>query len=358
MNKMAGEDDPPAPQPPQQQQRQQQQQAAGGAVQAQPPRGLRPDSFLPRKFDGTNRESTSSHYAQYEDYVLEHELDPATAIRRFRLTLSGEARDWISGKTFRSLKELKDGFISYFSGEHSKEARRHKWEEITLRKNESVEGFLSRLRPLAERLRKDEEDIQEKLTDCLKPHLEKQTLDAIVLMADGDLDQTIKLAQKSLDRKGMKEAREVTFASKEEVIVEPQEDKLDKLSKTMETLCIAQAEMKTKLENYENRGRSRQRRRSDSRSRSRNRRDSRDRSWNGRRRDRSWNNENDRRDAGQGRRDSRRDSRSRSRGRSESKDDRVCTWCFKKGHLIDRCFALEREKERRRAKYEKGDQDF
>ncbi len=98
---------------------------------------LRADSFLPCKFDGKKGDLASSHFSQYEDYVDKKGLNVQTAIyRRFRLTLTGEARDWLSGKAFITIAELKNNFVSYFDGEHTKEARRLKWQELAFRTNE------------------------------------------------------------------------------------------------------------------------------------------------------------------------------------------------------------------------------
>ncbi len=61
-------------------------------------------------------------------------------------------------------------------------------------------------------MRKTDDDIQDKLLDCLKGKVEKQTLDALVLMCDGDLQETAKMAQRAIDRSKSATVKEVTFA--------------------------------------------------------------------------------------------------------------------------------------------------
>lgn len=214
---------------------------------------LRADAFFPQIYNGLDPEKAERHLKKYWDYVHEHNLikdnDHSTAIRRFTLSVDGPARDWLSGKVFNKLEDLEKAFVSHFSGLHSKEAERLRWKEIRMKNNEAVETFVStKLRNLAKRMQKSEDDIQEKLMDCLEQHLPTATLQNISLLSEGDLTKTIQMAQKMLDQK-QSTKNEVTFTIAESST----QQNIDKLVKSVEQLCLAQ-------EKWQNRGRERYRR--------------------------------------------------------------------------------------------------
>ena len=88
--------------------------------------------------------------------------------------------------------------------------------------------------------------------DIPKGKIEKQTLDALVLMCEGDLQEIAKMAQRAIDRTKNTTVKEVTFAVQEE---KTKGDEFEKLTEKLDMLCLAQGNMEKKMEKME-RGRS------------------------------------------------------------------------------------------------------
>ena len=63
---------------------------------------LRQNDFLPKPFLGLKDSNPRSHFLSYEDYCNIHELNDANKLARFKLTLGGEARQWLEGKNFQN----------------------------------------------------------------------------------------------------------------------------------------------------------------------------------------------------------------------------------------------------------------
>ncbi len=105
------------------------------------------------------------------------------------MTLSGVARKWIVGKQFPNPDALRDAFITYFIGIHSREGGLTAWAKIALNNGEAIEAFVTRIRPLAERIGKGDPDIQEKVYE-----IQPEEISEHVELAGGDLAATIETA--------------------------------------------------------------------------------------------------------------------------------------------------------------------
>ena len=109
---------------------------------------LRQNDFLPTSFNGT--QNARSHFLSYEDYCTIHDLQEPDRIARFKLTLSGEARQWIEGKQFATFQEMKNQFIRYFTGAHTNLGTTAQFRNLKYIPGETLEKYASRIRALAE----------------------------------------------------------------------------------------------------------------------------------------------------------------------------------------------------------------
>ena len=191
---------------------------------------LRLGDFFPRKFDGGGGDSPLAHWLQYEDYCGVHDVEADVRLTRFRMTLSGQARLWMEGKQFEDLNDLKRRFLEHFSGVHSREASVAAFRSIVYKPGESMDAYLDRIKPLAERLGYQDELVKDQFLHGL-PHDVK----VAVSMANCDtVADMVVAAQRFSDlQAGRVSVREVTFAVGEADAVQSQ---IEILREDMRTL--------------------------------------------------------------------------------------------------------------------------
>ncbi len=303
----------------------------------------RPDAFLPQRYNGSDPALAAPHWYSFIDYCEMHQLNDQQKLARFKVTLQGRARNWLQGKVFPNVDAMRNAFIEHYSGIYSREGGKTLWKGLTLQDGESIEAFVARIKPLAERLNKDDDDVQEKIYDVLPDELSEQ-----VEMAGGTLANTIQLAQRRLDIKAKKKAtvKEVTFRAAEADV-----------RQQMEYLALTN-------DRYSDRGRSPRRsgrspeRWGRRRSQDRWRNFSKDRSYS---KDRSSTSEYSKErsytpDRRRGRSSGRSRTPDRRRGRSATPGG-VCDYCGKGGHAYRDCYTLENDMAEKRSKRLAEDKD-
>lgn len=152
---------------------------------------------MPPKFNAEPTESASQHWLAFEDYVAEHELDEATTIKRFRLTLGKDARWWYEANKaqFQTVVALRSAFKERYSKQTPRSEHVRAFRAISLRPGEKLAAFRNRLDIAAGKANvKDEEDILiqfiEAMPAHMRPHLRAQghkTLQAAMGMAQAYL---------------------------------------------------------------------------------------------------------------------------------------------------------------------------
>ena len=110
---------------------------------------LRQNDFLPKPFFGLKDSNPRSHFLSYEDYCNIHELNDADKLARFKLTLGGEARQWLEGKQFQNFQDMKNQFIRYFTGAHTQMGTTAQFRQAKYRPGETIEKYGERIRSLA-----------------------------------------------------------------------------------------------------------------------------------------------------------------------------------------------------------------
>ena len=189
-----------------------QQQQQPPQPQQPPPPQLRVTDYLPKRFSGEGTQSPLAHWLQFADYLQIHAVPAPQQVNRFKLTLSGDARLWFEGKAFNDLNALKNSFIEHFSGYHSREGSLAAFRSIKWKHGEAMETYLGRLRPLAERLGYDNDQIRDQFIEGL-PHDVKVS---VVMARCGDLNTLVETAQKYIDLI-KSHPKEVSFSHTEEI---------------------------------------------------------------------------------------------------------------------------------------------
>lgn len=280
-------------------------------------RFIRTEAFFPPKFWGKKDEDAEAHWSSFTDYLNQHpELngDWPTTFGRFKSSLAGAARKWLGDRQFADAEALSTAFIQKFNGIYSREGGRMKWTDATMLPEEPVEAYVERLRTIANVLNKGEEDIQEKLYTSLPEEVAERAE-----MEGGDLENTIRVAQRMLDIKSRKRntIKEVSFVQTDVSQVVREE-----LAKQLESVRIAYGQP---------RGRQSRRR---SRSRSFSRSNSRGRDSEG--------------NKGRGYEKGRQRSNSREGRRSATPGKIICDHCSIAGHGWRDCYRLIEEMKEKR----------
>ena len=90
---------------------------------------------------------------KYIDYLNKQNIENNDErISTFKLTLEDEAREWVEGKVFQNLDDLKTRFLTRFSGLQSRDACIAALRLAELSPGETVEDFVRRLRVIIESL--------------------------------------------------------------------------------------------------------------------------------------------------------------------------------------------------------------
>lgn len=147
------------------------------------------------KFAGNPNENPNAHWLEWEDYCELYNLDQREQVLRFKYTLTGNAREWISVKVFRNPGELKESFISYFSGYTSRESAIEAFRGAKWQQGECVERFANKLTKLGRRLNLNDELIREQFLDGFP--LDMKT--AIIMSGAADLNAMKVKAQRYAD---------------------------------------------------------------------------------------------------------------------------------------------------------------
>ena len=284
----------------------------------------RPSDFLPqKKFGGRPGEDAYSHILEYEYYCRAQNLNAQAQLARFGGTLTGQALIWLDGQNFHGYNELREAFLTYFSGIHSREGAVEQWKTTIYTPGESIDQYLVRLRRLAQRLNYNNELIKDQFLAGLPANIRVNAA-----INGGNLNEVAQRAQRYI---------EMTSGSQANVT--------SGITFQMTDLQMALERINVLEEKFGYRGRTERRAQTPGRS-GENRSSSRDRDRRNRERSRS----RDRRPYKEQDRRDRSKSFDRRRERSKSRDRRSCFWCFEEGHQILQCDGFKAYMKKRNSK--------
>lgn len=197
---------------------------------------LRRSDFFPSKFSGSQNQNPYAHWLAFDDYADLHQLNNNQRLDEFKRTLEGQARLWIENKQFANIALLRASFIEHFSGVHSREACVKLLRNTTYKVGESMEEYLGRIRPIAERLGYNNDLILDQFKEGL-PHDIKM---AVSMSRVVNLQDTVDAAQRYVDLQGGK-SKEVSFtfaSSDSEQELSKLQDVVSSLSDEVKQLSI------------------------------------------------------------------------------------------------------------------------
>ena len=318
------------------------------------------NDLFPRLFTGEQGENPFSHWLKWEDYSDSHQLPNQQKIDQFKNTLNGEAREWISGKVFGNVNELKDQFTQFFSGQSSREASKETFRSLKYSATETLARFAQRVQRSAERLQIDNEGVIEQFLRGLAYEMRR----SVVLSNAVTLVEMVRAGERYEQME--REKQNVSFHSTPQVYAARYDGDLDKkfekVLDCLQSMAISQERFFSMQQQVREYKEFRSRGRSDSRDRfakhgSRARSESGDRySKFPRNRDRStsrnrgdrFRSSNDRSSSREGRssmRNQYRDSRNKSPYPNSPKRGNIerdeCGFCRKFGHGQDNCYKLQ-----------------
>jgi hypothetical protein len=260
---------------------------------------------------------------------------------QFKLSLTGEARDWIANKQFQNADELKGAFTLYFSGLLSREASMEAFRALKWSPSESIEKYMKKLCRLAGTLNLGQEILKEQFLNGLPFNMKM----FIIMSGAGNLQDLTAKAQRYADL--MKEKQQSSVSLGEAFAVQREREDIEQLSVCIKDLALNQDRIMTMMAKSMERREDRFRHRSQSRDR---------RNYSRGSRDTSRGRQEYSRDSSRGRREQRHMSQERFRNSSRSSDRSrirdqtphrqrdnsqiVCNFCEKKGHTWRQCHML------------------
>ena len=307
-------------------------------------------------FDGVGRNSAKIHWLLFEDYLTETEVDDALKIAKFRITLSGDPREWYEDNkaSFTSIAILKTLFLNEYSPEESRAEYLRQLQTIKMGDKENLLDYKKRVFRTAVKAKlKDDADLITTqfvagLPDSIRNHVRSRR--------DESLDDAYKTAQAVMVEKP-------TVVTPDSLLVAQRDRKYDLLSTGSDIDALADRVHKLmyvgdrgrQTSNSRSRpydgGRYRSQSRSASRSHSRGRHDRRGRDQTPRR----GRDQTPRRDRNTSK--GSKDRRVSFRGKSRSPSPGPCYYCGQHGHLADSCHLLKKHLREGRVTVQK-DQNF
>ncbi len=312
---------------------------------------IRASEFFSSKFAGNTGDCPNAHWCNFKDYCFHQNLQLNNLVNRFKTSLSGQARLWIEGKVFANLNDMKQQFLSNFSGMLTQEGTTKMFRKITYIKGETIEKYLTKIKLIANQLNYNDDLVKDQFITGLPENI------AIAASMSGaqNLNQLVPAAQRYQDMTEQKEVRFSLTAMNNLSIHESVEDQARSDSRS-DGYNRSKYDSQAKHRQYS-------RDRYDNRNPNRDRYDNRDLS-----RDR-YDNRNHGRDRYYHRDRTRSSSRGRqsyrsSRGRSPTPNrqtnnrqrttDRNCDYCGIKGHLWRQCRKLQGDIRDGKVKQEQG----
>ncbi len=194
--------------------------------------------FFPPRFNGKGNSDPLAHWLSWDDYSTAHKLSDADKIEKFKISLVDTARLWINNQEFANPNALKTAFFNHFSGVHSRDGALELWEKAAWIKPEAIATFLARIKSIDERLDYNDRQIQDKFILGLP-----QDIKIHAVMADGNLADTVKTAQKHADMTHQNSAlgtKEMSFVSRDvQFKTTGVEEKIDKIEGMLEKVSFA-----------------------------------------------------------------------------------------------------------------------
>ena len=168
-----------------------------GQIGQNPVGHIWPSDFLPARFSGEKNENARAHFMLYEDYLTLQNIPPddPARVQRFASTLSGPAHIWFTDHDFADFNALRNQFLSYFCGMHTREASARQFRLIKYHPGMTVGEYLSEIRACAERLGYGQDMIRDQFLAGLPNALQIQ----LALQGDRPVLELVQKAQRYLD---------------------------------------------------------------------------------------------------------------------------------------------------------------
>ncbi len=174
---------------------------------------IRDSEFFPPKFAGNTGDCPNAHWCNFEDYCFYQNLQLNNLqagqlnnlVNRFKTSLSGQARLWIEGNVFANSNDMKQQFVSNFSGMLTLEGTPKMFRKITYIKGETMEKYLTKIKLIANHLNYNDDLVKDQFITGLPENI------AIAASMSGaqNLNQLVQAAQHYQD---MTEQKEVGFS--------------------------------------------------------------------------------------------------------------------------------------------------
>ena len=244
---------PPGPVPPQQPPAPQQpQQPAQQVLPPQPahPMGMNWSHFKP-EFSGKTEEDVEAHLLRTNDWMTIHDFPEGVKVRRFCLTLAGEARLWYASlePIVGTWQDLQGQFRRQYSKiGNTREQLFHAWRSFHYDENvETPDVYVTRIRQVAELLGYGEPQVLEVFKNTVPNRL------YWVLFPIDNLREAVDTAKRFLTKEkidkqmsGQSQTPFMNLAEKKEKVVsfdnrdvlEKSNDKIDKMTALMDKMCL------------------------------------------------------------------------------------------------------------------------
>ncbi|MEY3028235.1 MAG: hypothetical protein RIQ77_318 [Pseudomonadota bacterium] len=322
--------------------------------------------YVPTKFAGKGDISATAHWLSFLDYldfegIQQNENYVAEVTKRFKTTLTGQARQWFeeSGKNALSLDDLQNRFKARFGVATSRMDSYMAFHGIKMRPNEALSDYRHRIEAAASKAKITDNEVILHVFCAGFPDPYRTT---IMSRRDNSLEEAFKTAQIVMSpSQQANQPNPVMLSCQVESPTPPAQPQLEKslapICDKLEDLVLSfdKLSLKDRITDRQSdsrkRSTSRSRREHPNRSRSRERFRSRTPSYRGRSNDRNYDRNRsfsrERSLSRNGRNFNRASSKSPRRYKSPAPPDRkitfaddVCTFCNKRGHLWRQCYKV------------------
>lgn len=115
----------------------------------------------PPIFHGKDNENCDVHWLLFEDYYTENNIPAAQRVRKFRITLKDDARDWYQKNEalFPDLDALKTQFTTAFGRHVSRAELLKQFHSLTLNAGETLPSYGKRVKDLARQAQLTDEEL-------------------------------------------------------------------------------------------------------------------------------------------------------------------------------------------------------
>jgi len=153
------------------------------------------NSMRPPKFDGVHDKDANIHWLLFTDYIAEANIAEAQRVNKFRITLTGEPRQWFEDNkaSFTTFDQLEQLFKAEYGPQVSRAGYIKQLQNITMLPNETVIDFKKRVFRTA--CKASLQDDGEMVITAFVGGLPQNIRDHVRSKRDANLDEALKTAQ-------------------------------------------------------------------------------------------------------------------------------------------------------------------